>query len=122
MRLIQVPQARPPIATACIAGALLNRHSPLEIADAIEVLIDLLDIVGRREDPDAPDFSRRSDALAGDPDDTEDDDPAGQCDEDDCNTGDGKFYLHGFGPQGAGCPISDPDVECDQGAVTLPSN
>jgi hypothetical protein len=43
----------PPAAAGHIAGKLLNRHSPGEIAAAIEVLVDLLDLMGG--DPDAED-------------------------------------------------------------------
>lgn len=41
----------PPAAAARICAELLNRHSPHEIACAIEVLIDLRDIM--EGDPDA---------------------------------------------------------------------
>lgn len=74
-----------------LATALLERHSAQEIADAIEVLIDVLD------------------ALGGDPD-LEDDDPAGQADEDGINTGGGReFCQHGQSFAGPGCVISDDD-------------
>lgn len=52
-------QSFPPTRAHSLATALLERHSAQEIADAIEVLIDVLD------------------ALGGDPD-LEDDDPAGR--------------------------------------------
>lgn len=45
------PSAFPPAAAARIAGKLLNRHSAHEIAEAITVLIDVLDLIGG--DPDA---------------------------------------------------------------------
>lgn len=73
-----------------LAAALLERHSAQEIADAIEVLIDVLD------------------ALGGDPD-LEDDDPAGQADEDGINTGSNVFCSHGQSFAGPGCVISDDD-------------
>jgi len=44
------PDQFPPSAAALIAARMLNRHSPGEIAQAIEVLIDVLDMVGG--DPD----------------------------------------------------------------------
>ncbi|MDE2597021.1 MAG: hypothetical protein KGL44_09100 [Sphingomonadales bacterium] len=45
------PDRFPPAASARIAANLLNRHSPHEIAEAIEVLLDLLDLMGG--DPEA---------------------------------------------------------------------
>ena len=45
------PAAFPPAAAARIAAKVLNRHSPREIADAIDVLMDVLDLIGG--DPDA---------------------------------------------------------------------
>lgn len=48
----------------------------------------------------------RLDDMDGDPD-LEDDDPAGQCDEDGVNCGDGVFYRHGAPHDGPGCPIGD---------------
>jgi len=45
------PVQFPPAAAARIAGKLLNRHSAHEIAEAIEVLVDLLDLLGG--DPEA---------------------------------------------------------------------
>lgn len=41
----------PPAAAARVCAELLNRHSPHEIACAIEILIDLRDII--EGDPDA---------------------------------------------------------------------
>jgi hypothetical protein len=41
----------PPATAARLAAKILNRHSPHEIAEAIELLIDVLDILGG--DPDA---------------------------------------------------------------------
>lgn len=79
----------PPAAAALIASRLLNKHSAHEIAEAVEVLIDLLDLIGG--DPDA-----------------EEDDPPGQCDEDGINTL--LAFATGYGP---GCTISDPDAEHD---------
>lgn len=45
------PAAFPPAASARMAGKLLNRHSAHEIAEAITVLIDVLDLMGG--DPEA---------------------------------------------------------------------
>lgn len=50
------------------------------------------------------------DALDPDPD-LEEDDPAGQCDEDELNTGSPRNALHGRMLDGAGCVISDDDME-----------
>ena len=47
------PDRFPPAAAARIAFKLLNRHSPNEIADAIEIMMDVLDFMGG--DPDAED-------------------------------------------------------------------
>jgi hypothetical protein len=41
----------PPLAAGRLASRLLLRHSPHEIAEAIEVLVDILDLLGG--DPDA---------------------------------------------------------------------
>lgn len=41
----------PPARASRLATILLNRHSPGEIAEAIEILIDVLDLMGG--DPDA---------------------------------------------------------------------
>jgi hypothetical protein len=51
----------------------------------------------------------RLDDLDDDPD-LEDDDPAGQCDEDGINCGDGVFYVHGKPQHGPGCAIGDTGV------------
>jgi len=82
----------PPLAAGRLASRLLLRHSPHEISEAIEVLVDLLDLLGG--DPDA-----------------EEDDPAGQCDEDGVNTA--LALACGGGP---GCLISDPDMAVDDQA------
>lgn len=134
-----------PARAARMASLLLNRHSPQEIADAIEILVDVLDMMGG--DPEAEDngdteyngddrgdqawiewhtmrgaSKRGTNILAGQEDDedddpAEDDDPNGQQDEDGVNTGNGRHYLHGFGAQGAGCPISDPDQDNDYSTI-----
>lgn len=63
----------PPAAAAHIAGKLLNYHSPGEIAQAIEVLLDLLDLMGG--DPEAEPITWPEDVRAVDrerlPDDSE---------------------------------------------------
>ena len=64
-----------------------------EIAAAVEALVDLLD------------------TIDGDPD-LEDDDPAGQCTEDEISCGRLTYAWH---PSGPGCEISDPggtDLGC----------
>ena len=48
-----LPGANLPLLPAVIASRLLSRHSPHEIAEAIEVLFDVLDCLGG--DPDAED-------------------------------------------------------------------
>ena len=50
IRPVTHSNAFPPAAAARIAGSLLNRHSPHEIAEAIEILLDVLDLMGG--DPD----------------------------------------------------------------------
>ena len=88
----------PPLAAvARFAELLLNKHSPHEIAEAVEIMIDVLDMIGGDYDADA-----EEDDMA------EDDDPAGQCDEDGINT---DFAM--IRGSGAGCPIADPDSEHD---------
>jgi hypothetical protein len=115
----------PHAATALIAKRLLGQHSPTEIAEAITVLIDVLDLMGG--DPEAEDNGdaepagderdaawiewnsmrgsqkRGPNILAGHEDD-EEDDPPGQCDEDEINTHDQWLQMGHFGP---GCTISD---------------
>ena len=54
--------ALPPAAAARIASTLLNRHSAGEIAAAIEILIDALDLLGG--DPDAEDATDLEDNHA----------------------------------------------------------
>jgi hypothetical protein len=75
-----------PLPLNLIAQALpkLSRH---ELASLAERLVDRLDEL----DPD-PDL--------------EEDDPSGQCDEDERNTGSGVFMMHGTSYMGPGCPIS----------------
>lgn len=63
----------------------------------------------------------RLDDLDGDPD-LEDDDPAGQCDEDGLNCGQGVVYIHGKPQHGPGCAISDTGIgDRDDEAATAPS-
>ncbi len=53
------------------------------------------------------------------PEDAEDDDPSGQCDEDGFNTTGGQvaYALHGVIYSGPGCPISDPAGEYDEEGI-----
>lgn len=83
----------PPAAASLVFARLLDRHSPGEIAQAIEVLIDLCDLLDG--DPD----------LEAEPD-AEEDDPSGQCDEDGINTALGNVIFW----QGPGCPLGDGEV------------
>jgi hypothetical protein len=128
---VTFPNQFPPVAAAHIAGQLLNRHSPHEIAEAVEVLLDVLNLMGG--DPDAEDDD--PDEVAGDEgdvawiewqnthpgkrthnyagsehEDAEEDDPPGQCDEDEVNT-ELRVLRQDYGP---GCTISDPDY-CNAG-------
>jgi hypothetical protein len=68
----------------------IHRLTRAELEDLAQSLIDHMD------------------AIDGDPD-LEDDDPAGQCDEDGVNTGDGLLWAHGKLLSGPGCMISDDD-------------
>lgn len=74
----------PPSAAALIAARLLNRHSTSEIGHAIEILMDVLDLM----DGDA-DVELNGDERDGQPSEDE-------------------FMLHGT--HGPGCPLSDPDT------------
>lgn len=57
----------PPAAASRMASTLLNKHSPGEISDAIEILIDVLDLLGG--DPDLEDNAdaEPDDDAKGDP-------------------------------------------------------
>jgi hypothetical protein len=70
-----------------VAATLLNRHSATEIAEAMEVLVDVLDLL----DGD-PDVERNGDELDGSYD-----------AEDEFE----EYSLRHTDP-GAGCPVSDP--------------
>jgi hypothetical protein len=70
-----------------VAATLLNRHSATEIAEAVDVLIDVLDLL----DSDA-DVERNGDELDG---------SYGAEDEFE------EYDLRHIEP-GAGCPVSDP--------------
>lgn len=74
----------PPAAAALIAARLLNKHSPHEISEAIEILMDVLDLIDG--DPDVE--------LNGD-----EQDGTGAEDEE------GGHTVYAAGP---GCEISDP--------------
>ena len=60
----------PPARAGLIAARLLSQHSPHEIAEAIGILIDVLDAIGPQTE-DMPDFTPISDGAPGDPEDTE---------------------------------------------------
>ena len=135
IRPVTYPSQIPNAAAARIAGKLLNRHSPHEIAEAVEVLIDVLDMLGG--DPDAELGGDEQDASGDESDysvagwtpgrhgapceDDEDDDPAEEDNEDcdDRSEGEPMFgrrdcarlnRMYGDGP---GCEISDPDSAVD---------
>ena len=76
-----------PLSLIAQAVPKLTRH---ELAALCERMIDALD------------------QADGDPD-AEEDDPSGQSDEDELNTGSGSFMMHGTSYGGPGCPISDDD-------------
>lgn len=111
-------------AVSRFANLLLERHSPGEIGAAIDVLIDVLNLLGG--DPDHEDngddewsgdeldcawiewhtmrgSQKRGPNITKPHEDAEEDDPAGQCDEDGCNT-----FLGALQSPSAGCSISDP--------------
>lgn len=122
----------PPLAAGRLAAQLLNRHSPHEIAEAITVLIDVLDLLGG--DPEAEDNGDHEGSDGDDNDqawlewatldaagkragnntghnehgiplheDDEDDDPLDSTGAED--DGLPRFRLMGSGP---GCALSDP--------------
>jgi len=81
----------PPMAAGRLAARLLNRHSPHEIADAITVLIDVLDLLGGDSD-----LEPNGDELDG--------------------TGAEDDFCRQKAPrslQGPGCPLADPDMAVD---------
>ena len=107
----------PPAAASRVAAALLNRHSAGEIAEAVTVLIDVLDLMGG--DPDLEtqaiedDFTPMPSGIDFGPgceisDAAEEDDDPGQCTEDEASSGN-PF----FGMRGPGCTISDPAEDDD---------
>ena len=76
----------PPLAAvALFAERLLARHSAQEIAEAVEVLVDVLDLLGGDPEVEEDDPAEDSDPDEGD-DPAEDDDPLehGECVETDC--------------------------------------
>lgn len=94
------PHQFPPAGAALIAARILNKHSPSKIAEAVEILIDVLDLVGG--DPDLEEdnedrcmagddaYDGYSDGRPGDSSDAEEDN------EDCCEAGDdgcGYFVL-----------------------------
>ncbi|MBV2147430.1 hypothetical protein KRZ98_03905 [Sphingobium sp. AS12] len=74
----------PPAAAALIAARLLNKHSVGEIGAAIEILIDVLDLIGG--DPDAENGNDLEDDFTLSP------------------------MAVAYGSDGAGCAISDQDA------------
>lgn len=76
-----------PLTLIALAVPMLTRR---ELASLTEHLIDRLDMID------------------GDPE-REEDDPSGQCDEDEVNTGHGNFVMHGTSYLGPGCPIAGDD-------------
>lgn len=120
-----------PARAARMASLLLNRHSPQEIADAIEILVDVLDMMGG--DPETEDngdaeltgderdsawvewhtmrgSQKRGPNIMDRHEDDEDDDPAE--DDDPSGVWASEDEPEGFavlmGSMGPGCPISDP--------------
>jgi hypothetical protein len=84
------PRRAPLIPTppAAIMAAMLNRHSEREIADAMEIMVDLLDMMHGDTD-----LEPNGDELDGD------------------SRSEDSFEFHGgYGP---GCPIADEDYERD---------
>jgi len=80
----------PPLAAGRLAARLLGHYSPHEIAEAIEVLVDVLDMLGGD-----PDVEANGDELDG-------------------TRGEDDFCPHSTGPiPGPGCPLSDPDMAVD---------
>jgi len=80
----------PPPEPGVIAARLLGYYSPHEIADAIEVLVTVLDMLGGD-----PDVEANGDELDG-------------------SAGEDDFVGHNTGPiSGPGCPCSDPDSAID---------
>lgn len=68
-QMITFPAVAPARASR-IAAALLTKHSAREIAEAIELLIDVLDLIGH-PDEDNGDLARVADGLPGERDDAE---------------------------------------------------
>jgi len=76
MGALEIFPGMPPARASLIAVRLLRLHSPAEIAQAVEILLDVLNQLEPAEDE--PDFRPVSDGLPGDPDDTDlgaDDEP-----------------------------------------------
>lgn len=81
----------PPLAAGQLAAKLLNRHSRHEIAEAITVLIDVLDLLGGD-----PDVELNGDELDG-----------SGAEDDFCN------HNTPLSLQGPGCLVADPDMAVD---------
>jgi hypothetical protein len=149
------PPQFPPAAAGRIAASLLNRHSAHEIAEAVTVLIDVLDLLGgdADEEDDDPDLEPTGDEEDGawvewqtmrgsqkrgpnilptyneddeDDDPAEEDDPSGQCTEDEISCGAGHWAgSTSLSWNGPGCPIADtgeeePDAEGEQMGGDVP--
>ncbi len=74
----------PPAAVALVAARLLNKHSAQEIADAVEILIDVLDLTSGDADVEA------------------------NGDEEDGDGAEDEEGGHTYYASGPGCEISDP--------------
>ena len=66
IRPVTLPNHFPPAAAALIAARLLNKHSPGEIAEAVEILVDVLDLIGGDPDLDDDDDREPDDDAQGD--------------------------------------------------------
>jgi hypothetical protein len=106
-RLSHLP-GLPPAAAGHIAGRLLNRHSPGEIAQAI----DVLDCLGGDPDVEDDDPAEIDDPL-------EQDDPPEDDDSDHCEAGEdwmigGAAVPTQSGGVGSSCRPNDEDFEMEQ--------
>lgn len=78
-----------PTPRAAIMAAMLNRHSEREIADAMEIMVDLLELMHGDTD-----IEMNGDELDGD------------------NRSEDSFEYHGgYGP---GCPVADSDFNGEE--------
>lgn len=113
---VTLPGMIPPMPAV---ARILSRYDRGKLSAFVAVAIDLLDVLDG--DPDTEPSGDETDAAwpelhgVGCPkalrfptEDSEDDDPAGACDEDGINTGQSRIGMHGLMDDGPGCPISDP--------------